>query len=106
MAKNAKGFACEKCDVDFYTKMKLTQHLRQVHNDFGNKKTTVCELCGEFSNICCPPVKNVTWIRMEIPCRFMSQIDGSLIQIDIEFLDYSMSCIQNIQVLLVFHAGT
>ena len=24
------------------------------------------------------PVKNVTWILMEIPCHFMSQIHGSL----------------------------
>ena len=47
------------------------------------------------------PVKNMTWILMEIPCDFMSQIDGSLVQIDIKFHDYSMSFIQ---VLFIFHA--
>ena len=36
---------------------------------------------------------------MEIPCQFMSQIDGSLVQIDTKFHDYSMSFIQ---VLFVF----
>ena len=49
------------------------------------------------------PVKNVTWIPMEIPCHFMSQIDSSLVQIDPKFHDYCMSFIQ---VLFVFHAGT
>ena len=49
------------------------------------------------------PVKNVTWILMEIPCHFMSQIHCSLVQIDTKFHEYSMSFIQ---VLFVFHAGT
>ena len=49
------------------------------------------------------PVKNVTWILKEIPCYFMSQIDGSLVQIDTNFHDYAVSFIQ---VLLVYHAGT
>ena len=49
------------------------------------------------------PVKNVTWILMEVPCQFMSQIDGSLVQIDTKFHDYSMSFIQ---VLFVFNAKT
>ena len=49
------------------------------------------------------PVKNVPWILMEIPCHFMSQIDGSLIQIHTKFFDFFMSFIQ---VLFVFHAGT
>ena len=40
---------------------------------------------------------------MEIPCHFMSQMDGALVQIHIEFRDNSMSFIQ---VLFVFHAGT
>ena len=40
---------------------------------------------------------------MEIPCHFMSQIDGSLVQLDIKFHDYSMLSIQD---LFVFHAGT
>ena len=38
---------------------------------------------------------------MEIPCRFMSQIDGSLVEIDTKFHDHSMSFKQ---VLFVFHA--
>ena len=49
------------------------------------------------------PVKYVTWILMEIPCHFMSQIDGSLVETDTEFHDYSMSFTQ---VLFVFHAKT
>ena len=40
---------------------------------------------------------------MEIPCHFMSQIDGSLVRIDTKFHDYSISCIQ---VLFVVHAQT
>ena len=40
---------------------------------------------------------------MIIPRRFMSQIDGSLVQIHTKFHDYSMSFIQ---ALFVFHAGT
>ena len=36
------------------------------------------------------PVKNVTWILMEIPCHFMSQIDGSLVDMDTKFHDHSM----------------
>ena len=35
--------------------------------------------------------------------NFMSQIDGSLVEIDIKFHEYSRSVIQ---VLFVFHAGT
>ena len=31
---------------------------------------------------------------MEIPCHFMPQIDGSLVQIDTEFRDHSMTFIQ------------
>ena len=49
------------------------------------------------------PIKNVTWIPMEIPCHFMSQIDGSLVQIHTKFHVISMSFIQ---ALFVFHAGT
>ena len=49
------------------------------------------------------PVKTMTWILMEIPCHFSSQIDGSLVKIGTKFHDYSMSFIQ---VLFVFHAGT
>ena len=33
-------------------------------------------------------------ILLEIPCNFMSQIDGSFVQIDIKCQDYSMSFIQ------------
>ena len=51
---------------------------------------------------CYAPCKK--WILMEIPCHFMSQIDRrSLVQIDTEFHDYSMSFIQ---VLFSFHAQT
>ena len=39
---------------------------------------------------------------MEIPYHFMAQIDGSLVEIDMEFHDYSMSFVK---VLFVFHAG-
>ena len=49
------------------------------------------------------PVKNVTWVLMEIPCRLKSQIDGSLVKIDTKFHDYSISLFQ---VLFVFHAQT
>ena len=50
------------------------------------------------------PVKNVTWILMEIPSSFSSQIDGiSLIKLETKFHDYSMAFIQ---VLFLFHAGT
>ena len=49
------------------------------------------------------PVKNVTWILMEIPCHFLSQIDGSLVKIHTNFHDNSMSFFQ---VLFVFHAKT
>ena len=49
------------------------------------------------------PVKNMAWIIMEIPYHFMSQIDGSFIEIHTKFRDHSMSFIQ---ALLVFHAGT
>ena len=42
-----------------------------------------------FGN-CHKPCKNLTWILMKIPCHFMSQIDGSLVQIDTKFHDYSM----------------
>ena len=45
------------------------------------------------------PVKNVIWIPMEIPCHFTSQIDGSLVQIDPKFHDYSMSFIQDLFVV-------
>ena len=48
------------------------------------------------------PVKNVTWILLEIPCHFISQTDGRLVQIDTKFHDHSMSFSQ---VLFVFHAG-
>ena len=48
-------------------------------------------------------VENMTWILMEIPCRFPSQIDGSLAQIDTKFHGYSMSFVL---ILFVFHAGT
>ena len=47
-----------------------------------------------IKNIVIIPVKNVTWILMEIPCRFPSKIDGSLVQIHTKFHDYSMSFIQ------------
>ena len=30
-------------------------------------------------------VKDVTWILIEIPCHSMSQIDGSLVEIDTKF---------------------
>ena len=46
-------------------------------------------------------VKKVTWILMEFPCHFLLQIDGSLVQIDTKFHDYSMLLIQ---VLFVFSA--
>jgi len=46
-------------------------------------------------------VKNMTWILLEIPFHFMSQIDGSLVQIDTKFRDYSMSFIQ---VLIQFNS--
>ena len=39
-------------------------------------------------------VKNVTWILMKIPYHFMREIEGSLVQIDTKFHDYSMSFIQ------------
>ena len=45
-------------------------------------------------------VKYVTWILLEIPCNFMSQIDCSLFHIHTKFHDYSMLFIQ---VLFVFH---
>ena len=48
------------------------------------------------------PLKNMTWILMEIPCHFISQIDGSLVQIHTRFHDYSMS---SVQVLFVFHTA-
>ena len=48
-------------------------------------------------------VKNVTWILLEILCNFMSQIDGSLVQIDSKCHDFSMSFMQ---VSFVFHAKT
>ena len=38
---------------------------------------------------------------MEIPSHFTSQIDGSLVEIDTEFHDYSITFIQ---VLFVFHS--
>jgi len=37
--------------------------------------------------------ENVSWIVMEIPCHFMSQMDGSLVLIDTEFHEYFMSLI-------------
>ena len=46
-------------------------------------------------------VKNVTWIFMEIPCHFMSEINGSLAKINTKVHDYSMSFIL---ILFVFHA--
>ena len=49
------------------------------------------------------PVKTVTWILMKTLCHFMLWIDDSLVQIDTEFHNSSMSFIQ---VLLVFHAQT
>ena len=48
-------------------------------------------------------VKNMTWILMEIPCHFTSQIDGSLVQIGTNLHDNSISFIQ---VLFAFHAKT
>ena len=42
----------------------------------------------------------MTWILMEIPCHFMSQIDGSLVQIHTKFHDYSMTFNQ---FLFIFH---
>ena len=45
-------------------------------------------------------VIHVTWILLEIPRNFMSQIDGSLVQIHTKFHNYSMLLIQ---VLFVFH---
>ena len=45
--------------------------------------------------------KNVTRILMEIPCMFRSQIDGSLVQIDVNFHVY---CTSFSQVLFVFRA--
>ena len=53
-----------------------------------------------INNICS---KNVTGIPVEIPCHFMSQIDGRLVKIDKKFHDYSMTFIQ---VFFVFHAQT
>ena len=47
------------------------------------------------------PVKNMKSILLEIPFHLTSQIDGSLVQIQTKFHDYSMTIIQ---VLLVFHA--
>ena len=44
--------------------------------------------------------ENMTWIPMEIPYHFMSQMDDGLVKIDTKFHDYSMSFIQ---VLFVFH---
>ena len=41
----------------------------------------------------------MTWILMEIPCHFMSQIDSSLVQTDNKFHENSMSFIH---VLFVF----
>ena len=49
------------------------------------------------------PVKNMTRILMEIPSHFLSEIDGSLVQIHTKFHADSMSFIQ---VLFIFHAGT
>ena len=46
------------------------------------------------------PVRNVTWILLEIPCHSMSQIEGSLVKIVTKFCEYSMSLI----VLFVFQA--
>ena len=63
-----------------------------VHADFGNSKLIYLH-----------PVENVKWMLIPIPCHFMSQIDGSLLQIDNNFHDYSMSFIQ---ILFVFHAQT
>ena len=40
---------------------------------------------------------------MEITCHFMTQIDGSLVNIDAKFHDYAMSFIQ---ALFDFHAKT
>ena len=45
----------------------------------------------------------MTWILMKIPCCFVSQIDGSLVEIGTKFHDYSMSFIQ---ILFVIHAQT
>ena len=33
-----------------------------------------------YYTICVYLVKNMTWILMELPCRFMSQIDDSLVE--------------------------
>ena len=40
-------------------------------------------------------VKNVTWILMESPCHFMSQINGSLLKIDTKFYDYFITRSKN-----------
>ena len=45
----------------------------------------------ESSNL---PLKNVTWILMEISCHFLSQIDGSLVEIDTKLSKHSMSFVQ------------
>ena len=45
----------------------------------------------------------MTWILTRILCHFMSKVDGSLVQLNTKFHDYSMLFIQ---VLFVFHAGT
>ena len=42
----------------------------------------------------------MTWILMEIPCHFESQIDRSLVKIDSKFHDYSMSFIQVLSVFV------
>ena len=49
------------------------------------------------------PVKNVTWTLMEIPSHFMSQIDGSLVQIHTKFHDYSMPFIQVYLISMLEH---
>ena len=36
----------------------------------------------------------MTWILMEIPCQVTSQIDDSLVRVDVKFHDYCMSFIQ------------
>ena len=45
----------------------------------------------------------MTWFLTEIPCHFMSQIDGSLVQIHIKLHDFSMTFIQ---VSFVYQAET
>ena len=67
---------------------------------FIHSTVRVSELVLNFNQ---NPVQYMTWTLMEVPCYFVSQIDGNLVQIDTKFHVYSMSFIQ---ILFVFHAGT